>query len=110
MTSKTDIKSDDNRIIIELKNRTTISALSITNRQKVSISIVKEEELLTRSYIYEIPITNKSLNYDNFHAVKLHGSISEELRVLNVRDGLVIIEPILQLVKIKDGMELGILI
>lgn len=101
---------DNTDIILELKKNSRITATSINNRQKTVISLSKDEQILTRQYIYEIPITNKNIEYDDYHAIKIIGVVGEELRVLNVRKGIVVVEPLVHLVNIKDNMVLGKLI
>jgi hypothetical protein len=97
----------DTRLILDFSPGTKINVISATNGQKSVHALTSKELLLTRAHLYEIPITNKELNYKDYHVIKVEGDISERIHILNVRDGMIVIEAIVHLAKLKDQMVIG---
>lgn len=100
----------DTQLILDFKRTNKINVISSTNGNKSVMSVTGNEILLTRAHLYELPITNKELDYKDFHVIKVEGLIAEKVRILNVRDGIVVIEAIVHLAKIENGMSIGKLI
>jgi hypothetical protein len=97
------------QIILDIKNPTHIS-VTTSNTGDISPRVVHDKQLsLSKGMLYKIPITDKSLIFDNYLHLKLKGDVAEKIRVLNVNNGTVLIEPIIHGTIISDEMVVGIL-
>lgn len=67
------------------------------------------KSLLSIGRIYEIPISFTG-SMDSYNVVKLYGEYAEKIDVKNVRDGLAIIQPLINNIAIQDEDEIGILL
>lgn len=102
--------STENPVIkIKLDHSIKIHYTMCATGDKGSAISTNGKSLLAIGRIYEIPVTFQG-NMDSYNVVKLNGKHAEKFDVRNVRDGMVIIQPLVHNTLVKDGDEIGILL
>jgi len=100
----------NNIITIKLDNPCHINFI-IQNTAEESPRIIYDQKIsLSRGTIYKLPITSESINLQNFNAIKHAPKFASILRVLNVSDGVVTIEPLIHGIVLNNGDTVAILI
>ncbi|MEM4385335.1 MAG: hypothetical protein QXD03_02170 [Candidatus Anstonellales archaeon] len=75
------------------------------NGEKSSMYIDSDYIKINPDLIYEIPI-DSYLNLDNHYYFKTIGHLSEKIIVLNIRDGFIVIKPLI-ITLLKNGELIG---
>ena len=96
-------------IKINLSHSIKINYTMCATGERGSVISTNGQSFLAIGRLYEIPITFNG-NLDDYNVMKLYGLYSEKFDVRNIRDGLVIIQPLVHSVLIKDCDEIGILL
>lgn len=99
----------------EIKIQYSVSdRIEIFNLSNGKSSFIVPKDLthirLTNTNLFKIPIENKELNIDNFHAIKQLSKYSDYFTILNVVNGVVTILPIVFEFKLKNNEVVGMLI
>jgi hypothetical protein len=102
-TNNTDIVlSFDGTTKIEfIKTRTNVKEILTVNTKRVQLS-------LSTQYIF--PISNKTMSMTDSNTIKKIGKVNRKLNIIDVQDGMVIIEPRIHGVFIEHEEVLGSLI
>lgn len=87
-----------------------IELLNLESGNKHAMIIKTPKVRLTNFNIYRIPVSNKELNSDNFHAIKIYNRYSEYFRILAVKEGCVSILPLINNFEISNSTTIGELI
>lgn len=105
-------KESDNtmkEIIVQLKNPTKIDFI-ITNTGERNTRMVHESKfILTKHVLFKIPLTDKTLNYSNANLIRLVTPQTENIKILDIVNGVATIEPVIHGSFVEDGQLLGYL-
>ena len=103
---KKEIKKE---IRIKLENPSKIKFI-ITNSGETCERVEHSQKImLTKGILYYLPIT-ENIDIDFCSSIKIIGKIAENLRVLNIKDGLATIETVIHGYIINDKDLIGIAI
>jgi hypothetical protein len=87
-------KKQDTSIILNFTTE-SIELINLNTAQKHAMFPKTPGKIkLINTNLYRIPITNKTLNIDNFYAIRQPSKFSEYFKILCVKDGIVSIQPI----------------
>lgn len=97
-------------IVIDLSPSSRLEIISTSTSEKNQMIVNNGKISLTRGQAYKIPITNKSLNYDNSYVMKVSKDLRTHIQILDVSDGTVTISPMVHNTIIKSGDKIGTLL
>jgi hypothetical protein len=90
-------------IVIKLEKPAYITFI-IQNTGEVSPRIIHDQKIaLSRGTIYKIPVTDNSLDLQASYVIRPKEKIADTIRILNVKDGLVTIEPLIHGVVLNNN-------
>jgi len=94
-------------IVLDLSNPTKVIFI-VTANGEIGTRMLHDSVLsLTKGLVYKIPITNPGLSTKNNFGIKLELGVSDNLRILNVDNGIATIECIVHGYVITDQLLLG---
>lgn len=100
----------DTSVIVEFDNVINITYINqSTNASDKIVAYNKELRLVLGRY-YLIPITNKTLNSDNFNYIKCFSNCSGKLDIRYIKDGFAYVIPLINNITIVDNERLAYLI
>ena len=101
-----DVKS----IVLKLEKPSTIKFV-MQNTGEEAPRIIHEARIsLSRGTIYKLPITDIELNLQNSYVIRPSAKFADSVRILNVQNGFVTIEPIIHGIVLNNDDVIGCLI
>jgi len=103
-------KNKEKEIIIKFDKPCQIEFV-MQNTGDKSPRILHDQKLaLSRGTLYKLPVTDSTLNLQTAYVIKPNSTFAEIIRILNIVDGYVTVEPIIHGVIINNNDKLGCLI
>jgi hypothetical protein len=109
-STKSTTMPEINPIIIKLEKPAYIKYI-MQNTGEESTRVLHDQKIaLSRGTIYKLPITTPSLNLQNSYVIRVKEKFADIIRILNVAEGFVTIEPLIHGVVLVNGDEIAVLI
>ena len=97
-------------IVLSFDGTTKIEFIKIRTNERNITTVNKKKIQLSLNSQYIFPITNKTISLTEANAIKKIGKVNRKLNIIDVQDGMVVIEPRVHGIFIEHEEVLGSLI